>query len=174
MRGSNLRLTGCGMRAKNRGGMRNDRNFNGGMREKILRRERDLLVLTGGMRDSCGLRDVKQKITRYGRYGENCNSNQAGSGLTFWVGRSDRIERKQCGMRDWKSLCWTLYILYLEMPRRGSDESHFELAGAREIKIGAKSQRKPIKFRLPSSEMFVRYLLHGLFHFSEWPIRFTW
>ena len=51
---------------------------------KILLRERDLFILTSGMRDSfkidSGMRDEEQKITRYA---ENCNYNQAGSGLTF-------------------------------------------------------------------------------------------
>ena len=51
---------------------------------KILWREQDLLILTGGMRDSfkidVEMRDEKQKITGYGRHTENCDSNQAGSG----------------------------------------------------------------------------------------------
>ena len=35
---------------------------------KILLRERDLLMLTGGMRaDDSSMQDEKQKITRYGR-----------------------------------------------------------------------------------------------------------
>ena len=39
-------------RSENRGGMRDDRNFVAGRAIKILRRERDLLILSGGMRDS--------------------------------------------------------------------------------------------------------------------------
>ena len=38
---------------------------------KVLRRERDWLILTGGMRDE------NKTIPGYGRYAENCGSNQA-------------------------------------------------------------------------------------------------
>ena len=72
--------------------MRDESKIGGGMRDtgcgiKILRRERDLIILGcghRGMRDSFKIdgemRDEKQKITRDGRYAENCNFNQTGSG----------------------------------------------------------------------------------------------
>ena len=48
----------------------------------LLRRERDLLILTGGMRDIVktkgGLWNEKQKITRHDRYAENYNSDKGG------------------------------------------------------------------------------------------------
>ena len=40
---------------------------------KMLRRERDWPILTGGMRDE------NKKIPGYGRYAENCDFNQVGS-----------------------------------------------------------------------------------------------
>ena len=46
-----------------------------GCGRKLFRRERDLLILTDGMRDSFkidgGMRDEKRKTTRYKRYA-NC------------------------------------------------------------------------------------------------------
>ena len=63
---------------------------------EILRRERDLLILAGGMRDSFkiddGMRNKKQKITRYGRYAENCDSNQVGKD-SQWGGMT-RLSQK--------------------------------------------------------------------------------
>ena len=50
---------------------------------KVLRRERDLLSLKGGMRDSCkitagcGMKNRKSHV--YGRYTENYDSDKAGS-----------------------------------------------------------------------------------------------
>ena len=52
-----------------------------GLGIKLLRWERDLLILTCGMRDSFkvdgGMRVEKQKITRYGHYAENCDAYQS-------------------------------------------------------------------------------------------------
>ena len=64
-----------------------------GYRRKILRRERDLLILTGGMWNE------NKKITGCRRYAENYDSNQvminilSGAGLRDWG-------KKGGGMRD--------------------------------------------------------------------------
>jgi len=53
---------------------------------KMFRQERDLLILTGGMRDRNGIvggmRDEIRKSQVYGRYAKKCHYNQARSGQT--------------------------------------------------------------------------------------------
>ena len=79
-RGSNIGLAGCGMRVKMEAGCGMTEVLLVGCGIKILRRERDLLILTGEMRNSFkidgGMRDEKEKITRYGCYARNCNSTR--------------------------------------------------------------------------------------------------
>jgi len=62
-------------------GMRDNRNFNGGLQDKNT--SEDLLILTDGMLGSFkfdgGMRDEKGKITDYGRSADNCEFNQAES-----------------------------------------------------------------------------------------------
>jgi len=68
---------------KNGGVMRNDRNFNSGMRDKNTTTGAEFALFDredAGFQIDGGIRDEKTKITRHGHYAENCNSNQAGSG----------------------------------------------------------------------------------------------
>ena len=70
---------------------KNDINFIGGCRIKILLREWALLILTGGMRDE------KQEITRYGRKiatltGRDCDKYSDWSGMTRGIGDTNTGE----------------------------------------------------------------------------------
>lgn len=77
-------LAECGKRLKMQAGCGMTEILMAGLGIKLLRRERDLLILTCGMRDSFkvdgGMRVEKQKITGYGCYTETCDSKQVGSG----------------------------------------------------------------------------------------------
>ena len=75
-------LSGSGMRVTMKAGYGMTELSIAGFGLKICRWERDFLILTKGRRDSFkivgGMWDEKREITRYGRYTENCVSNQAG------------------------------------------------------------------------------------------------
>lgn len=75
-------LVGCRIKVKLDTGCGVTKILMVGYRVKILRKECDLLILMGRMHDSFKI-DIGCKITGYGRYVENCDSNQAGSGESF-------------------------------------------------------------------------------------------
>ena len=73
--------TGCGM----------TKILMAGCEIQIIWQERDLLILTGGIRESlkidCGMRDKKQKIIRYRRYALDHTLSEAGRDThSYWDG----------------------------------------------------------------------------------------
>ena len=64
----------------------------------------------------------KWKIPCYRRYTENCDSNQVGLRLTFWLWWDGRIEAKiVAGCASWLQMCmlaWLFLSLYCSFPHR--------------------------------------------------------
>ena len=81
--GCGMRVAGCRMKVKIKTGYGMRGLLMAGCGIRAFRRERDLLLLIVGMRDSfkidCGTRDKKQKITTLQTIRRELRSNQAGS-----------------------------------------------------------------------------------------------